>query len=125
MLSGLFDQHPGVQIILGHLGEGLPFLLPRLEHRLDMQREGAGLGAARRPMSEYFNNNFYITTSGHSHFRRLFNTISEIGVDRVMFSVDYPYETMEEAAGWFDTSLLAHNDSVKVGRENARRLFAV
>jgi predicted TIM-barrel fold metal-dependent hydrolase len=64
---------------------------------------------------------FYVTTSGHSHFRTLFNTISEIGVDRVMFSVDYPYETMEEAAGWFDTSLLAHNDSVKVGRENAWR----
>ncbi len=44
MLSGLFDRHPGVQIILGHLGEGLPFLLPRLEHRLDKQREGVGLG---------------------------------------------------------------------------------
>lgn len=125
MLSGLFDQHPGVQIILGHLGEGLPFLLPRLEHRLDKQREGVGLGAAERRVSEYFNNNFYVTTSGHFHTRTLFNTISEIGVDRVMFSADYPYESMEEAAGWFDTSLLSHNDSVKVGRENARRLFAV
>jgi hypothetical protein len=49
MLSGLFDRHPGVQIILGHLGEGLPFLLPRLEYRLDKQREGVGLGG-RSPL---------------------------------------------------------------------------
>lgn len=69
MLSGLFDQHPNVQIILGHLGEGLPFLLPRLEHRLDKQRAGIGLGAAQRRVSEYFNNNFHVTTSGHFHTR--------------------------------------------------------
>jgi predicted TIM-barrel fold metal-dependent hydrolase len=123
MLSGLFDQYPNIQIILGHLGEGLPFLLPRLEHRLDKQREGVGLGTAKRKVSHYFNDNFYITTSGHFHTRTLFNTISEIGVDRVMFSADFPYETMEEAASWFDSSLLSHNDSVKIGRDNARRLF--
>jgi 2,3-dihydroxybenzoate decarboxylase len=123
MLSGLFDRHPSIQIILGHLGEGLPFLLPRLEHRLDKQRDGIGLGSARRRVSQYFNDNFYVTTSGHFHTRTLFNTISEIGVDRVLFSADFPYETMEEAAAWFDNSLLSHNDSLKVGRENARRLF--
>lgn len=53
MLSGLFDTYPDIQIVLGHLGEGLPFLLPRLEHRLHKQREGAGLGAAKRRVSEY------------------------------------------------------------------------
>lgn len=123
MLGGLFDRYPGVQIILGHLGEGLPFLLPRLEHRLEKQHEGEGLGVARRKVSEYFNDNFHVTTSGHFHTRTLFNTISEIGVDRVLFSADFPYETMEEAANWFDSSLLSHNDSMKVGRENARALF--
>lgn len=125
MLSGLFDEYPGIQIILGHLGEGLPFLLPRLEHRLDKQHEGVGLGNAKRRVSHYFNDNFHVTTSGHFHTRTLFNTISEIGVDRVMFSADYPYESMEEAATWFDTSLLSHNDSKKVGRENARALFDI
>jgi len=124
MLSGLFDRHPGIQVILGHLAEGLPFLLPRLEHRLDKQKDGAGLGAARRPVSEYFSANFYATTSGHFHTRTLFNTIAELGVDRVMFSADYPYETMEEAAAWFDASLLSRNDAQKIGRDNARRLFA-
>jgi gamma-resorcylate decarboxylase len=124
MLSGLFDRHPGLQVILGHLAEGLPFLLPRLEHRLDKQKDGAGLGSARRKVSEYFSDNFYATTSGHFHTRTLFSTIAELGVDRVLFSADYPYETMEEAAAWFDSSLLSHNDARKIGRENARRLFA-
>jgi gamma-resorcylate decarboxylase len=124
MLSGLFDRHPGVQVILGHLAEGLPFLLPRLEHRLAKQKDGAGLGAARRPVSEYFSANFYATTSGHFHTRTLFNTIAELGADRVMFSADYPYETMEEAAAWFDSSLLSPNDEQKIGRDNARRLFS-
>jgi predicted TIM-barrel fold metal-dependent hydrolase len=104
--------------------EGLPFLLPRLEHRLGKQKDGAGLGAARRKVSEYFSDNFYATTSGHFHTRTLFNTIAELGVDRVLFSADYPYETMEEAAGWFDNSLLSRNDAQKIGRDNARRLFS-
>jgi 2,3-dihydroxybenzoate decarboxylase len=124
MLSGLFDRHPGVQVILGHLAEGLSFLLPRLEHRLDKQKDGAGLGSARRKVSEYLSDNFYATTSGHFHTRTLFNTIAELGVDRVLFSADYPYETMEEAAAWFDSSLLSANDARKIGRDNARRLFA-
>jgi gamma-resorcylate decarboxylase len=124
MLSGLFDRHPGVQVILGHLAEGLPFLLPRLEHRLDKQKNGAGLGSARRRVSESFSANFYATTSGHFHTRTLFNTMAELGVDRVMFSADYPYETMEEAAAWFDASLLCRNDAQKIGRDNARRLFS-
>jgi gamma-resorcylate decarboxylase len=110
MLSGLFDRHPGAQVILGHLAEGLPFLLPRLEHRLDKQKGGAGLGSARRKVSEYFSGNFYATTSGHFHTRTLFNTIAELGVDRVLFSADYPYETMG-------------NDARKIGRDNARRVF--
>jgi hypothetical protein len=125
MLSGLFDRYPEIEVILGHLGEGLPFTLPRLEHRLHMQRKGAGLGAAKQPVSHYFNQNFLITTSGHFHTRTLECAIGEIGSDRVMFSVDYPYETMQEAADWFDASLLCHNDRLKVGRDNAARLFRI
>jgi gamma-resorcylate decarboxylase len=125
MLSGLFDRYPRIQIILGHLGEGLPFTLPRLEHRLYMQRNGAGLGSAQEPVSHYFNRNFLLTTSGHFHTRTLECAISEIGSDRVMYSVDYPYETMQEAAAWFDASLLCHNDRLKVGRDNAARVFGI
>src|SRR5260370_16167561 len=123
MVSGLFDPGPGLKIILGHLGEGLPFLLPRLEHRLYKQREGIGLGAAQRRVSEYFNDNFLVTTSGHFHTRSLDNAISAIGADRVMFSVDYPYESMNEAVDWFTTCPLSHNDRAKIGGGNAHRLF--
>lgn len=123
MLSGLFDRYPNLNIILGHLGEGLPLLLPRLEARLHMQRQGEGLGQAKRPVSEYLNQNFYITTSGHFHTKGLLDTISEIGSDRVMFSADYPYESMETASQWFDQALLSENDRHKIGRGNAARLF--
>ncbi|RLV10553.1 amidohydrolase [Streptomyces griseocarneus] len=123
MLSGLFDTHPGLQIILGHLGEGLPFLLPRLEHRLRKQREGTGLGRARRRVGEYFQENFLLTTAGHFHTPALRCALEAIGSDRVLFSADYPYETMAEAAAWFDAAPLCDNDRVKIGRNNALRIF--
>ncbi|WKD51657.1 amidohydrolase family protein [Microbulbifer spongiae] len=119
MLSGLFDQNPGLIVILGHLGEGLPFLLPRLQHRLYKQRHGAGLGQAKKTVSEYFQENFYITTSGHFHTKALIDSIEEIGVDRVMFSVDSPYEDVEEGGNWFDNADMSDNDREKIGRENA------
>ncbi len=124
MLSGLFDKYPNLTIILGHLGEGLPLTLPRLEHRLRMQQNGQGLGSAKRPVSDYFSRNFYLTTSGHFHTKGLLDAISEIGVDRVLFSVDYPYESMVTASEWFDEALISENDRKKIGRTNALRLFA-
>ncbi|MBL1079936.1 amidohydrolase family protein [Nocardia sp. 2] len=125
MMSGLFDRHPDLTIILGHLGEGLPQLLPRLRHRLDMQREGSGLGAHQRPVDEYFRSNFYLTTSGHFHTPALRNAIDEIGADRVMFSVDYPYESMDDAADWFDKADLPGSVRNDIGYRNAARLFGM
>lgn len=123
MLSGLFDTYPDLVIILGHLGEGLSQLLPRLEWRLHMQRHGVGLGKTQRNVSEYYGRNFYVTTSGHFHTKALLDAISELGVDHMMFSVDYPYEYIEPATTWFDHALLSENDRQKIGRENAKRLF--
>jgi predicted TIM-barrel fold metal-dependent hydrolase len=123
MLSGLFDKYPNLTIILGHLGEGLPFMLPRLEHRLSMQRDGQGLGSAKLPVSHYFSRNFYLTTSGHFHTKGLLDAISEIGVDRLLFSADYPYESMVTTSQWFDNALLSTNDREKIGRTNAQTLF--
>ena len=125
MLSGLFDKYPNLQVILGHLGEGLPFMLPRLQHRLDEQREGAkGSKALRRP-SYYFSNNFYITTSGHFHTKQLREAIAQIGADRVLFSVDYPYEQMDQGSRWFDDLELDNTTKGAVGRGNANKLFSL
>lgn len=123
MLSGLFDRHPTLQVILGHLGEGLPFLLPRMQHRLDEQREGAKGSKAKRRPSYYFANNFHVTTSGHFHTKPFIEAIEQIGADRVLFSVDYPYEQMDMGGRWFDDMRLNGATKLKIGRENANHLF--
>jgi predicted TIM-barrel fold metal-dependent hydrolase len=125
MLSGLFDRYPTLQVILGHLGEGLPFILPRMQHRIDEQREGQKGSKARRRPSYYFANNFYITTSGHFHTKPFLEAIEQIGVQRVLFSVDYPYEQMDSGARWFDDMRLDDETKLRVGRTNADRLFAL
>ena len=123
MLSGLFDRYPKLQVIVGHLGEGLSQLLPRLESRLRMQSNGVRGGRNQRTVGEYYSSNFYLTTSGHFHTRALVDSMSEVGADRILFAIDYPYEYTEPAATWFDHAPIAENDRVKIGRENARRLF--
>jgi len=123
MLSGLLDAFPNLQIILGHLGEGLPYLLPRMQHRLDEQREGERGAKARRRASYYFRNNFWLTTSGHYHSQPLLEAVHQIGEDRILFAVDYPYEQMTSAGRWFDEILIANDLKVKIGRENANALL--
>jgi predicted TIM-barrel fold metal-dependent hydrolase len=71
----------------------------------------------------YFSRNFYLTTSGHFHTKGLLDAISEIGVDRLLFSADYLYESMASASHWFDNALLSTNDREKIGRTNAQTLF--
>jgi 2,3-dihydroxybenzoate decarboxylase len=125
MLSGLFDRHPNVQVILGHLGEGLPYILPRTQHRLEVQYNGArGAKALRRP-SYYLTNNFWLTTSGYYDPHPFLEAIEQIGEDRVLFSADYPYERMSSAARWFDDAQFSNALKLKVGRENANRLFSL
>ena len=88
-----------------------------------MQREGVNRPKANRKVSEYFSQNFCATTSGHFHTKSMLNCSWEMGVDRVMFSVDYPYEEIRSAATWFDSALVSENDRIKIGRDNARRLL--
>jgi gamma-resorcylate decarboxylase len=123
MLSGLFDVYPKLQIILGHLGEGLPYILPRLQHRLDEQFEGVKGSKARKRVSFYFANHFWLTTSGHYHTKPFLEAVEQVGEDRVLFSVDYPYEQMSAAARWFDEAQFSNALKLKVGRDNANRLL--
>ncbi|MCL5262919.1 MAG: amidohydrolase family protein [Acidobacteria bacterium] len=122
ILSGLFDRYPKLNIILGHLGEALPFTLPRVEHRLRHQTKSTH-GKHERPPMDYLRENFYLTTSGTFRSQALLNTLLEVGSDRVLFSVDYPYESMLEIAPWFDTCPISENDRLKIGRTNSERLF--
>jgi predicted TIM-barrel fold metal-dependent hydrolase len=123
MLSGLFDELPSLQIILGHLGEGIPYLLPRMQHRLDEQRDGEKGAKARHRASYYFAQNFWITTSGHFHTGPFLEAVEQIGRDRILFSVDYPYEQMDVAGRWFDELQIVRELKEQIGRENANVLF--
>ncbi len=120
MASGLFDRYPRLQIILGHLGEGLPASLWRADHRIRKSPRGI---PAQRPLRDYFCSNFWVTTSGNLSTPTLIGAILEIGADRILFSTDYPFEEVGEAAEWFDGLPISEPDRQKIGRLNSLRLF--
>lgn len=123
MLSGLFDRYPNVQVILGHCAEALPFLVHRIDTRLEIGEVGAN-GPYNRTMKYYLQNNFYATLAGVRRLSTVTNTIEEMGEDRVMWSVDYPYESNEDAANWFDAvEGLGVTTKKKIGWANAERIF--
>jgi gamma-resorcylate decarboxylase len=120
MGSGLFDKHPRLKIILGHLGEGLPYNMWRLDHRLRINSRGM---PAKKPLCEYFRTNFYLTTSGNLRTQSLLDAILEVGADHLMFATDYPFEDVGLAAEWLSTTSISDNDRLKIGRLNAIELF--
>lgn len=122
IVSGLFDRFPRLNIILGHLGEGLLHSAWRVEHWL--ARNGPA-GRLRHPFRHYLRTNFYFTTSGCFHTPALENVISEVGADRVLYSVDSPYESLREAAEWFDAVDLAPDDRRRIAWGNAARLLGL
>jgi len=120
MGSGLFDEYPKLRVILGHLGECVPFGIWRVDHRI--VKTGVR-PQAKLPISRYLRENFYITTSGNFRTQALTDVITEVGADRVLYSVDYPFEDMGDAAEWFDHAPIAESDRVKIAFGNARQVF--
>jgi 2,3-dihydroxybenzoate decarboxylase len=122
MGSGLFDAHPRLQVILGHMGELLPFALWRVDNSNAWITERNTFPAKKR-IRDYFRENFHVTTSGNFHTPALLSAMLEVGADRIMFSTDWPFENIDHAANWFDACDISENDRQKIGRTNARRLF--
>jgi 2,3-dihydroxybenzoate decarboxylase len=122
MSGGLFDRHPGLQMILGHLGEGLPFNIWRVDHILRKGRRGM---TCHREIGDYLRENTFITTSGNFSTSTLLATMLEVGSDRILYSVDYPFEQHEIAATWFDKCPISEIDRRKIAYENTRRLFGM
>ena len=120
--SGMFDRHPALTGILGHLGEMLPYCIWRFDHRVTKRPREI---PARKTFTEYLRHNFYVTTSGNYHTTTLKCAIEELGASRVMFSVDYPFEECGDAASWFDGCEIPDADREKIGRTNAAQLFAL
>jgi predicted TIM-barrel fold metal-dependent hydrolase len=124
MGSGLFDEHPNLRIILGHMGEGLPYMMWRIDNRNAWVKVPPKYPAKRR-IAEYFNENFYITTSGNFRTQTLIDAMLEIGSDRILFSTDWPFENIDHAADWFDATTISEADRMKIGRTNAKLLFGL
>ncbi len=122
MGSGLFDDHPQLQIILGHMGENLPFAMWRIDNANAWIPNRHSYPAKKR-ISEYFCANFHITTSGNFHSQALIDSMLVLGADRIMFSTDWPFENIDHATVWFDGCPISEPDRLKIGRDNARRLF--
>ncbi len=124
MGSGLFDDHPGLTIIMGHMGEGLPISMWRIDNR-NAWVTAPKKHPAKKPIAHYFHNNFYITTSGNFRTQSLIDTMLELGSDRILFSVDWPFENVDHAANWFDSATISEADRLKIGRTNANGLFGL
>ena len=120
--SGLFDEYPNLQIILGHLGEGIPAYLWRIDNR-NAWMKARHTYAAKKWVANYIRSNFVLTTSGNFSTSALDQAIAGIGVDRIMWSADYPFEDISDAADWFDKTPLNEADRQKIGRTNALKLF--
>jgi 2,3-dihydroxybenzoate decarboxylase len=122
MGSGLFDKYPKLQIVIGHMGEGLPFSMWRVDHA-NAWIPNRNKYPAKKKIADYFQANFHITTSGNFHTPALLNTMLAVGADRILFSTDWPFENIDHAAVWFDAATISEEDRLKIGRTNALRLF--
>lgn len=120
--SGLFDEFPGLQIILGHLGEGIPAYLWRIDNRNNWMKAPHKY-AAQKPVAHYVRNNFVLTTSGNFSTSALNQAIAEVRVERVLWSADYPFEDISDAAEWIEAAPLSEADRAKICRGNAQKLF--
>lgn len=116
ILSGLFDEHPRLQIILGHLGEALPYLLWRIDAATTRTR-------LKHRFSDYIRNNFHITVSGNYSEAALACCLAELGADRVMFAVDWPYSSNLMAADFIAHAPIPDETRRKIAGANAEKLL--
>lgn len=118
ILAGVFDRLPTLQIIIGHMGEMIPFMLARIDDKLTPAARNL-----QRPISDYFLHNFTITTSGFFTDPPLLLALQIVGADRIMYSVDYPYSTNEQGRAFLDQVSISPLDKEKISHLNAERLL--
>jgi predicted TIM-barrel fold metal-dependent hydrolase len=118
ILSGAFDRYPRLQLIIGHLGEGLPFMLPRLALALPPE-----VTKLDRPISAYLRENVHYTLSGFNYLPTFLDLLLQVGVDRIMFSADYPYSSMAQARTFLDQLPVSPADKDRIAHGNAERLL--
>ena len=125
ILSGTFDRYPKLRVVLGHMGEALPFWMWRLDHMyLRRIKDGRLKPNALKP-SEYFRRNFAVTTSGFEAEDILALVIRHASADNVLWAIDYPYENSGDSVTFLDRAPLSPVDRAKILHRNAERLFRI
>jgi 5-carboxyvanillate decarboxylase len=123
IVSGVFDQFPNLKIVLGHMGEGLPYWLYRIDYMYHSYSRGAG--KLKKTPSQYVKDNFVITTSGMNDHKVLKYCVDALGVDNVLFAIDYPYQESVEAANFMNSSPLPEADNEKIAHSTSEKLFHI
>ena len=123
--AGVFDRFPRLRIVVGHMGEALPFWLPRIDNRYVAMR--ASMFGGAKPMqrlpSDYIRENLWVTTSGMNYWPQLRMTLDVLGHDRVMYATDYPFEKQGEAVGFVEAMPLSAGDRKMLFQDVATRVF--
>lgn len=117
--TGVFDRFPKFQLIIGHMGEMIPFFLARINMAISRVTK------LQHPFANYFNRNIHITTSGLFTTPPLYLAIEVIGADRIMFSIDYPYSSTDQGRTYLDSWAISPGDFAKITHLNAERLLGL
>ena len=129
ILSGTLDRHPELTIVLGHLGEGIPYWLRRIDnrHAFAARMVGAATSMPRLSLtpSEYFRRNFAITTSGIDDPDVLELALRAVGADKIMFAIDFPYEDPAAAVAFLRDTPLTDDQRTAIGHRTAERVFGI
>jgi predicted TIM-barrel fold metal-dependent hydrolase len=118
--GGIFDRFPTAKLVLGHLGESLPFLAWRIQHGINFSPNGR---FTKKRLSDYLADNIWVTTSGNFSTQALHCTMLTMGADRILFAADYPYEDYDEAGTFIDTAPIGESDRRKIACGNAKALY--
>lgn len=122
MLGGVFDRFPKLQVVIGHMGEALPFMMPRMEAQAKMLPPGAG---PKLPLGDYLRQNLHYTFGGFNYASTFQVLLSTVGPQRIMYSVDYPYGSMTEARAFLDTLPVSAAERAAIAHGNAEKLLGV
>ncbi len=118
ILSGAFDRYPGLQVMIGHLGEAIPFMMSRIDFMIHPE-----LTKLKHPISTYLRENLYYTFGGFNFTHPFFDLLLQVGAERIMFSTDYPYGSLKTAHDFLDHLPISQTDRERIAHGNAEHLL--
>ena len=119
ILGGVFDAYPELQVVVGHMGETLPSMLQKVDVM------APAMTKLKKPISAYLSGNVHYTFSGFNFLPAFLDLLLEVGVDRIMFSTDHPYQSMAEGRAFLDRLPVSPADRERIAHGNAERLFGI